>query len=115
MTKYQDFYAVTYVTNYKTYHIERDPRDYEEAYHWDEMIGSEEPYLLTQQGVIDLLKRPTSFRDFPEEMAGVFNVFKFECVSVPTPDITAAVIASKKADALAKLTQEEIEILGITP
>ncbi|QIG70469.1 hypothetical protein PP744_gp006 [Rhizobium phage RHph_N38] len=113
MSKFATMYGVIFVTPDGCFHIERDLKDYDEAYHWNFMNEPEEPHPFDKDEMISLLINPEQYPRFPKEYTGTWEVYAFEPKRVETPDITNLVNTKKIKDAMDKLTDEELTLLGL--
>ncbi|QIG76533.1 hypothetical protein EVC27_008 [Rhizobium phage RHph_I1_6] len=114
MSKFDTMYGVIYVTPEGCFHIERDYKDYDESYMWNYMSDNGKmPHQFTKEEMISLLMNPKQYPRFPEEYTGTWEVYALEPIQVETPDITNLVNTKKIKDAMDKLTDEELTLLGL--
>jgi hypothetical protein len=105
-------YTIVFTTEQDSYHIERDPKDYDETYQWNFMSSEETPHAMPYQEILEILKRPSKYVGFPE-VTGVFHVYKLDAEEIPISGVTDDMQKIKRDVALSKLTEEEIQLLGI--
>jgi hypothetical protein len=77
------------------------------------MSTEETPYGVIYEEIINTIRKPTSYNYFPVELTGVFHVYSLEAKEVPIALVVDDMRKVQREQALAKLTDEEIQLLGI--
>lgn len=111
---FETMYVVAFVTAEDTYYIERDHAEYDEVYHWTWTTSDKfTPHPMEYNEIIEVIQKPTKYNSFPTDITGTFQVFALEPKEVSVATVTEDVTKRIREQALAKLSDQEKQALGL--